>query len=278
MIAIRRMTLVDLPLGLRLSQQAGWNQTEADWRRLLDMEPQGCFVGELDAVSVGTTTTCIFGSVAWVAMVLVDVNARRKGVATALLEHVLDFLEGRAVRSVRLDATAAGQRVYEKIGFEPQYALTRYEGRPANARTPGQVTPATAEVLAKIVELDFRVTGTYREKMLARLFEEAPEATHVVHEGGELRGFVACRRGANATQIGPCLAEPAAGRVLLEHAMSRYAGRSVFIDVPRDNAPAVETVEAAGLRVQRHFMRMVRGEPVSDNVSFLWASSGPEKG
>jgi hypothetical protein len=194
------------------------------------------------------------------------------------LEHALKFLEGRAVTSVCLDATAAGQRVYEKLGFEPQYALTRYEGRPAQARTPGQVTPATAGMLSKIIEFDLQVTGTHRAKMLARLFKEAPEAAHVVREGGELKGFVTCRPGANATQIGPCLAEPAAGRVLLQHAMGRYAGQAVFIDVPRDNAPAVETVEAAGLRVQRHFIRMVRGEPVSDNLSFLWASSGPEKG
>lgn len=272
------MTLADVRLGLRLSRKAGWNQTEADWRRFLDLEPQGCFVAKLDAVSVGTTTTCIFGSVAWVAMVLVDVDARRRGIASALLEHVLEFLERRAVKSVRLDATEAGQRVYEKIGFVPQYALTRYEGRPAEAGTPGCVTLATAEMLSKIVEFDFQATGTRRAKLLARLFEEAPEATHVIDEGGELKGFVTCRRGANATQIGPCLAEPAAGRVLLQHAMGRYAGEPVFVDVPRDNAPAVEIVEAAGLCAQRHFMRMVRGEPVSDNVSFLWASSGPEKG
>jgi ribosomal protein S18 acetylase RimI-like enzyme len=278
MIAIRVMTLADLPPGLGLSRQAGWNQTEADWRRFLDLEPQGCFVAELDAVSVGTTTTCIFGSVAWVAMVLVDVDARRQGVASALLEHAIDFLEGRAVTSVRLDATAAGQRVYEKLGFVPQYALSRYEGRLARTGTPGRVALATAEMLSKIVEFDFQVTGTHRAKMLTRLFEESPEAMHVVHERGEMKGFVTCRRGANATQIGPCLAEPAAGRALLHHAMSRYAGEPVFVDVPRDNAPAVETVEAAGLRVQRHFMRMVRGEPVCDDVGFLWASSGPEKG
>ena len=48
MIRIRTMTVRDIPLGLRLARQAGWNQTEADWRRFLDLEPEGCFVGELD--------------------------------------------------------------------------------------------------------------------------------------------------------------------------------------------------------------------------------------
>ena len=42
------MTSADIPLGMTLSQQAGWNQTRADWRRFLALEPGGCFVGELD--------------------------------------------------------------------------------------------------------------------------------------------------------------------------------------------------------------------------------------
>jgi len=47
-VQIRTMTTNDLALGLRLSRQAGWNQTGADWVRLLYFEPEGCFVAELD--------------------------------------------------------------------------------------------------------------------------------------------------------------------------------------------------------------------------------------
>lgn len=38
MIRIRAMSLADVPLGLRLKEQAGWNQTEADWVRFIEME------------------------------------------------------------------------------------------------------------------------------------------------------------------------------------------------------------------------------------------------
>ena len=272
------MTIADLPLGLRLSAQAGWNQTESDWRRFLDLEPKGCFVAERDAAPVGTTTTCVFGPVAWIAMVLVDVNARRKGVGSALLKHALDVLERQAVRTVRLDATAAGQRVYEKLGFVSEYALTRYAGRPRYMEMQGSVAEATAEMAADLVEFDRRMTGTPRAKMLARLFEESPESVRVLYRGGEVAGFVTMRCGANAIQIGPCMATPETGPTLLGHILDRCAGRSVFIDVPRDNARAVKLVESSGLRGQRDFMRMYRGEPVNDHVDALWASSGPEKG
>ncbi|MCU0914734.1 MAG: GNAT family N-acetyltransferase [Planctomycetes bacterium] len=140
MIAVRSMTVADTPLGLKLARQAGWNQIETDWRRFLALQPDGCFVGELDGASVATTAAFTFGPVAWLAMVLVDIDSRRRGVATALLKHALDFLDRQGVRTVRLDATAAGQPVYEKLGFVPEYPLTRYMG----TATPWRGRPALA--------------------------------------------------------------------------------------------------------------------------------------
>ena len=39
---VRRLTPSDIPAALELSSDAGWNQTQADWRMLLGMEPEGC--------------------------------------------------------------------------------------------------------------------------------------------------------------------------------------------------------------------------------------------
>ena len=47
MIRLRLMTGDDVPAGLALSRQAGWNQTEADWRRALALQPDGCFVASV---------------------------------------------------------------------------------------------------------------------------------------------------------------------------------------------------------------------------------------
>ena len=105
MITIRQMTMDDVALGMKLSAQARWNQTEADWRRFIELEPEGCFVGELDGRPVGTTTTCVFRKTAWIAMVLVDINSRGNGVGTTLLRHAIEYLEGRRVDTIRLDAT-----------------------------------------------------------------------------------------------------------------------------------------------------------------------------
>jgi len=274
------MTVADIPLGLKLARQAGWNQIESDWRRFLFLQPDGCFVGALDGTAVATTAAFIFGPVAWIAMVLVDIDSRRKGVATALLKHALDFLDGRGIKTVRLDATAAGQPVYEKLGFVPEYPLTRYMGTAAPSPRPSALTlpPTVGRQLKAIVAFDRSMTATPREKMLARLFEESPELTRALYRDGQVEGYVTGRRGANATLLGPCIATSHAGPTLLGEALSRCAGQLVFVDVPRDNAPALEIVEKSGLTIQRHFTRMCRGARIQDHVEAIWASSGPEKG
>jgi GNAT superfamily N-acetyltransferase len=295
MIKIRAMTIHDLQLGLRLTQQAGWNQTESDWLRFINLEPTGCFVAELNESAAGTTTTCILGQVAWIAMVLVDVNSRGQGVGTRLLEHSLGYLNQRKVKTVRLDATPAGQPIYAKLGFEPEYELARFEGiAPQQRRRPEPIRltlrvnsvegpePAAAkvtpEIYADIIEFDNRMTGTDRTKMLTRLFEEFPQNIRFLSHGDKIDGFATIRTGANAVQIGPCIATMKAGPPLLRDALARCAGKPVFVDIPLHNAAAVKIAESSGLRVQRRFMRMYRGEKIRDNIKALWTSSGPEKG
>jgi GNAT superfamily N-acetyltransferase len=133
MIAIRLMTAADIPLGMHLKSQAGWNQTEADWRRLLALDPEGCFVAELDGRAVGTTATTLFGPVGWISMVLVEASVRRLGIGTRLLEHALAYLDRAGAKTVRLDATPLGRPVYEKLGFIADYELARWEGAASRA-------------------------------------------------------------------------------------------------------------------------------------------------
>lgn len=272
------MTIDDLELGLRLSRQAGWNQTESDWLRLMNMEPQGCFVAELNGCSVGTTTTCIFDKVAWIAMVLVDKESRGRGVGTRLLKHSLNYLDGREVRTVRLDATHLGRPIYEKLGFVPEYELARFAGTVQPGKTWQVVTEAMPELFADMIEFDRQMTGTNREKMLSRLFKEFSQNTRILTLDDKIDGFVTMRPGANAIQIGPCTAGINFGTALLYDALHRCEGKDVFVDIPTGNVPAVKIAKSSGLKIQRRFTRMCRGERIEDSVESIWASSGPEKG
>jgi hypothetical protein len=241
------------------------------------MQPDGCFLAEVDNQPVGTACACIFGSVAWVALVLVDASQRKRGVGTRLMQHVLQFLDDSKVPTVRLDATPLGRPIYEKLGFAADYELIRYEGNPVQpAAEPAPA--ANASLLEDICRFDAAVTGTDRRKFLHRFLDEHPESLRVIVAQDAVQGFMGLRPGARAVQIGPCMAEAQAGPVLLADALQRLAGQRVYIDIPVDHAGAAHLAAAAGLTEQRRLLRMTRGPRVQEKLDCLWASSGPEKG
>ena len=277
-LLIRRMAADDLRLGLRLSRQAGWNQTMSDWQRFFSLGPEGCFVAELGGRLVGTTMTFASERVAWIAMVLVEKNARGKGIGTGLLKRALAYLDACKVGTVRLDATHLGRPIYEKLGFKPEYELVRFEGKAPSGGVVMSVKNVTPEILKNVIKFDKRMTGENRGKMLRSLFEEFPENMRVLMQGRKLEGFITMRSGRNAVQIGPCTAALNAGPDLLTDALNRCARKVVLIDIPTDNVHAVKIAESNGLEIQRRFLRMYRGQRITSNVSAIWASSGPEKG
>jgi GNAT superfamily N-acetyltransferase len=285
MLTIRLMTAGDVPLGLRLCEQAGWNQMEADWQRCLELQPDGCFVAEYEGVPCGITTTCIFGTVAWIAMVLVDVTLRGRGIGRGLLERALALLDARCIASVRLDATPLGRPLYQSLGFVEEYTLVRHEGM-LPAETPAAVSSNKIAIGAmaaahqeRVLQFDRQVTNTDRQALLRRLFAEMPEEWQVATRGEDVLGYAAARPGSQAWQIGPCAATvEEAGLLLLQDAWRRHAGRRVFVDVPVDNGAVLSAVQAAGLVPQRPLYRMGRGPRVPERIEHLCASFGPEKG
>src|SRR5262249_56886097 len=130
-------------------------------------------VAEGPGTRVASTTTCTFGAAGWVAMVLVDEGFRRRGIARALMEHALAFLDARGVCTVRLDATPLGQPLYEALGFVPQFRLARFEGvLPTNPPPVGGVESPPPEAWEALATLDEEVTSTDRRRLLFRLFGE----------------------------------------------------------------------------------------------------------
>ncbi|HZK80536.1 MAG TPA: GNAT family N-acetyltransferase, partial [Humisphaera sp.] len=134
---IDRLTEHDLPAALRLSTQAGWNQLEADWRRLITLWPQGCFAGRKDGKLIATATLATYGqSLGWIGMVLVDERHRGHGFGGALLAAALLAAKELGVQTVGLDATDLGWPVYLRRGFRDVGGIDRWVCSPARCAGP----------------------------------------------------------------------------------------------------------------------------------------------
>src|SRR6266699_3502077 len=174
-ISLRQMTEGDVPAADELRRLAGWNQTLEDWRRLLRLEPRGCFVAVQEGEVVGTVTTTTYGrALAWIGMMLVHAEHQRHGIGTWLMRQALEYLQGHGVECVKLDATPAGRPLYEKLGFVPESTLTRWQRLSSGKTQTPDSAPSGARELTdadwKAVEaLDRAAFGASRARLLRSL-------------------------------------------------------------------------------------------------------------
>src|SRR4030095_14267768 len=113
-VEVRLLRVPDIPAALRLTELAQWNQTEQDWRRLLRLEPHGCFCATINGDVVATATTTTYGrELAWIGMGLVAREHRQLRAARPLMHVAFEYLAKVGVSAVKLDATPAGRSLYE---------------------------------------------------------------------------------------------------------------------------------------------------------------------
>ena len=268
---IRLFTKQDLGFAQSLSAIVGWNQTNEDWLRMLESSPEGCFLCEHNGQPAATATTVCYGQeLAWIGMILVHPDFRRGGIATLLLEHCLDYLlNQKQIQCVKLDATPAGKAVYEKIGFQEEYEISRWSGESERYLNEPKLSGSKCHYA-----LDHKVFGVDRHEYLQKLKQDSYE----VYQSDS--GFGMIRDGSNKNYLGPIIANNSeAGRALVMNLLNAIAPPTpVYWDIPEDNIPAVQLAKELNFKRERTLIRMWIGKPVPSDSTLQWAISGPETG
>ena len=281
---IRVMNVSDLPRAHQIRRQAAFNQTVADWRMLLELEPRGCFVATIGEHVVGTVTSTIYSAeLAWIGMVLVDIEYRHQGIAGRLLEYVLEYLDiERHITTVGLDATPDGRRLYDKLGFTVQYSLHRWQGTAPSARNSldPRVRPVRPEDTPQLARLDAQVFGVERTSLISSMVEKFGDTSVVIEEDGRITGWALRRRGTTRWHVGPLLAHDLQdAQRLLETIVAPISGDEIEVDLV-DGRNTRQLAEALQLSRIRPFLRMTRdgSVPAPDALPHYHASIAPEVG
>ena len=271
MTGIRPLTSEDIADGLRLCRLSNWNQLEEDWRYFIEPPGIGGRVFEREGRVVASVAYLRYGACfSWLSMMLVDPAERRTGIGSQLMDAALEDLAGD--KCVRLDATPAGEPLYRKFGFEPEYELVRARAQADGFTASNAVRPFKAEDIEKVVALDREVFGADRRAILRSLFLRAPGLAWMSGDS-----YCFGRPGYLYPQIGPIVGDRA--RELLSHCLSRMKGRTVAVDVPQADREWVQWLESAGFTMERPFLRMRRGMNECPGIpERQFAIAGPELG
>jgi GNAT superfamily N-acetyltransferase len=266
---LRRLRIEDIPAAFQLSVQASWNQTEEDWRTLLELSPGGCLAMEVDGHLSATTTLLCYGRrLAWIGMVLTSLEYRRRGLARMLLANALEQADKMGIETIKLDATDQGKPLYERFGFHGEQEIERWS-RPgeSSARLPTGRT----NVEEPWRDFDSRVFGADRSELLNRLAQRNPPISIS-------NSYLFSRLGRVSSYLGPCIGEnPDTARRLIEECVqnTRYGW---FWDLFPRNQEAVALARDLGFSPQRHLLRMARGKELHEKVKTIYAIAGFELG
>ncbi len=238
-----------------LTMRACWNQTDQDIRRMTDMDKNGSFVARLQGygfdIPVGTSSVLPLGRHnTWIGMILVHPEARRQGIANAMMQACVKYAIDQDKVINGLDATPMGNTVYGAVGYVNSYRIWRsfYQlAEFAESRYDAtRVKTMTAADLDAVIRYD-AAAFLERENIMRRLFADGEDGCFVYRDdAGVIRGYCYTRPGRQRPFVGPFIADTdEIARDLLiaasQHLARSQAGPTAGIDTPESkfNHPGV---------------------------------------
>jgi GNAT superfamily N-acetyltransferase len=254
---------------LPLSEEAHWNQNEADWRFFLT---RGTVFGVRDGDHLIATAALLpytLGN-AWISMVLVTANWRRRGLATKLLDACLDAAAKQGL-TTWLDATPAGAAVYGPLGFAPTLELRRLRLADSAARAASRVVPDSN--YEEFIARDRRAMGFDRSALLLELGRRS--GSQLISHGSAM---ALIRGGRTPRHIGPLFADDVGSATALVETIAQSDAGPILIDVVSEHDEFIKSLTGSGWTIERPFQRMRLGCAATQDAEPPFAVAGPEYG
>jgi GNAT superfamily N-acetyltransferase len=264
----RLLQAEDVPGAFLLSAEAGWNQTEDDWRTLLGLAPNTCWAVEIEKRLAATTTLLCYGKrLGWIGMVLTRNQCRRRGIAKRLLAKVLSQADEMGIETLKLDATEQGRPLYEQFGFQCEQEIERWQ-RPGEGAQLLPIVPHANDVWRSFDSVAF---GADRSQLLEKLNQRLPQFS-------QAQSYLFARQGRVTAHLGPCVSEdPITARSLFSTTLQGTSCGWSWDLLPA-NREAAAIAQDLGFAPQRQLLRMARGKELRGQESAIYAIAGFELG
>lgn len=238
-------------------------QRSGHWKNELsiyrEIQPDGYFGAYENGVLMGMVGSTVYSTFAYIGMMGVHQRFQRRGIGLDLMRHLLQWLDAKNLPQVQLDASEAGQPMYEKLGFvaeERVFVFQRQAGLPA-IELPRQVRQIEHSDLGLLAEVDAKVFGADRIRVLSSLLQVYPNRAFFSQDShGHVTGYLFVQAG----RIGPwVMVEPEDREVLLRAALSLDFEGTTSAVVPETTPDALDLLQHYGFKIVRTNRHMERG-------------------
>jgi len=247
----------------------GWVPSRAQLEALLAADPEGARVLLADGEPVGWVTTTALAESGWLGNLIVQPAFRRRGLGEELAASGIARLRDLGRETIRLEADPAGEGIYRRLGFLPEFESLRFRRPlgldPVERGLSKGVDPLVLEGLSELLAFDRPRYGDDRSALLRALLPRAAGA-FTFRRGRELAGFAMAVTTARGFQLGPWVAEDGeAAAALLEACLAAFPagseGGEWVVGLPEPNRAGVALLEAHGFAPYPASVRMRLGPP-----------------
>jgi len=263
-----------------LSDSVGWNIAPAECALLTRGGAMRSFFAEVDGEIAGSIGMVCYEPrlTVFINMVIVKPEFRRRGIATALVEHVLEV--GREYRTFKLHATPEGSKVYAKLGFLPRRSLSFFAAdKPDFSQIADPSRPLralTARDLEALAARDRTAFGANRKELLEFNLAAYPELALAAGNG---RGFILGRRWKKYRQLTMLEADDLATAAdLAAGAAALDVGQTLSIIVYDQQTEFQTLLGRAGFAKVRGTLDMELGQPAPAPGADYYAIYGGDMG
>jgi hypothetical protein len=250
----RSLALEETEILVAWAADEGWNPGIGDAAAFHGTDPEGligAFVG--DELVAGISAVAYSSDFGFIGLFICHPKWRGQGHGRAVWDAGMARL---GERTVGLDGVPDMQANYASMGFVKAYDTIRLSGTPSPSS--GAVLPLTDDLMPIVAELDRQCFPAARRAFLD-FWLRPPRRALVLVENGTIAGYGVVRQCREDHKIGPLYAHSAPAALQLLAALGDWAGSSIQIDVPADQAAFVKALTDAGMTSGFSTARMYRG-------------------
>jgi GNAT superfamily N-acetyltransferase len=262
---------------LAVVQPPGWPDLSPTYRYYLCTPCCKPIAAVEGGLLVGVGSGISLGSTGWLGHIIVHPEHRRRGIGTAIVDHLVGHLHALGIATVSLIATTEGRPLYAGMGFVEHCEYSFYDRQPdssAPLRGGGAVdgpdvnstiVPLAPDDLDSVLGIDAETSGESRWPIL----EGRLDGAVVIKDDGRVVGYYAPGVGEGVVI---CVGRAAGASLLAQRPIGQ---RNV---APADNVAVRDWYSARGMTEKFRAVRMVLGPPLTWRPENVYSRIGGNLG
>jgi GNAT superfamily N-acetyltransferase len=259
MFSVKKMSNKDFNFAVRLTDTKGWGFVEDDFQFMMKLEPEGCFTLFENSEKIGIITSISYGRIGWFGNLIVEEKHRRKGAASQLVKHVVNYLTEKGAETVGLYSYMDAVPFYEKLSFKYDSKFTVLEGKAFKSHAECNIKKAKKEDLQTIINYDCSCLNASRRKLLEAIFHNANNLCYFSTEHKQVRGYIMAKVYNGLAEIGPLICNRECNDIainLIRTVLNEIEGFDVTFCIPEKESTIKNFLNKSGISKRFNVARM----------------------